>query len=288
MSRAADTPARKPRPQRSRVVGGKVKRAPRKKADAKTDARAPSPGPKPLPVAQAAATAPATSAGWPQPRRPGLLTLHRLILDRLDAGPERVSTANETALDDLTVAGPGKASAHGYRPTPRRVVRWALEGLPADVVRQSIFVDFGSGRGRAVFEAARLPFRRILGVEFAEELHDDAVMNLRHWPRSLMACRDVEFLHADVATVALPAEPLVVYLFDPFNERMTTRIAARLAEHGRRHGVHVVLVAPDHAMAFRESPAFKPVELPAATQRAIRLFSPYDVEIYSAAPGKRS
>src|SRR5690606_35080208 len=137
--------------------------------------------------------------------------------------------------DDLTILGPNRAYGHGHRPTPRRTIRWALEALPDDVVRQSTFVDLGSGRGRAVLEAARLPFRRALGVEFAEELHDDALLNLRHWPRSLMACRDVDFIHADAATVALPAERLVVYLFDPFNERMTTRVAARLAEHGRRH-----------------------------------------------------
>jgi hypothetical protein len=40
-------------------------------------------------------------------------------------------------------------------------------------------IDFGSGKGRALIVASECPFRRIIGVEFALELHRDAQQNIR-------------------------------------------------------------------------------------------------------------
>ena len=41
-----------------------------------------------------------------------------------------------------------------------------------------VFIDLGSGMGRMVLEAARYPFKRVIGVELVEQLHDLARANL--------------------------------------------------------------------------------------------------------------
>src|SRR5579863_4122649 len=41
------------------------------------------------------------------------------------------------------------------------------------------FIDFGSGKGRALLLASEFPFKRILGLEFAPELHTAAETNIR-------------------------------------------------------------------------------------------------------------
>jgi hypothetical protein len=101
---------------------------------------------------------------------------------------------------------------HRYQASrPERVIS-ALERLP---IRHDEFtlIDIGSGKGRVVLIAARMPFRRIIGVELASELHDVAVANVRRVrpddPRLELVC-------VDVTEYDFPAEPLVLYFYGPF------------------------------------------------------------------------
>ena len=95
--------------------------------------------------------------------------------------------------------------------TPQRAIG-ALQGLP---IRHDEFtlIDIGSGKGRVLLIAAQLPFRRIIGVEFASELHDIAVSNvLRVRPDD----RRLELVCQDVTDYDFPDEPLVLYFYGPF------------------------------------------------------------------------
>lgn len=216
------------------------------------------------------------------PYRALLRAVHRWLPDPT-ARLERVRTAQESALDGLAVVGSNLSHAEPCRPSPRAVLRKLLDTLPGPL-EQTTFVDIGSGRGRVVFEAAAKPFAHVLGIEFAEALHEDATLNLRHWPRARMRCRDVDFVCADALEAPLPAGDLAVYLFDPFDERMTLRMAARLAEHARSARVTVILVGIRDLTVFRESTAFTELPLPRAVSVWLRLFSPYPVHVFEARP----
>ena len=143
-----------------------------------------------------------------------LLGWHSRVFDREGARNERISTAEPAQLADLTIESPNLTYANDYRPSPRHLIGWALDCLP-EAVDDFVFIDVGSGRGRVLFEAARRPFERIVSIEFAEELHEDADTNLRHWPRSQMACRDIDLVHGDALDESLPEADLVVYMFKP-------------------------------------------------------------------------
>lgn len=255
---------------------------------------APDPGPAPEPHApreqsppaatrQPPAPGPAVPPARPLPPYRALLrAVHRWLPDPT-ARLERVRTAQELALDGLAVAGPNLRHAEPYRPSPRAVVRKLLGALPGPL-EQTTFVDIGSGRGRVVFEAAAMPFTRVVGIEFAEALHEDATLNLRHWPRARMRCRDVDFICADALEAPLPAGDLAVYMFDPFDERMTLRMAARLAEHARSARVTVILAGLRDPTVFRESAAFTQLPLPRSLSVWLDLFSPYPVRLFEARP----
>lgn len=47
-----------------------------------------------------------------------------------------------------------------------------------------VFLDLGSGKGKMLLVAAQFPFRRIVGVEYNERLHDTAVRNIRQYAKS--------------------------------------------------------------------------------------------------------
>lgn len=60
----------------------------------------------------------------------------------------------------------------GYLPAGWMSLRRIL--LPREVTDHDVFVDFGSGMGRVVLQAARYPFRKVIGVEISETLHSIA------------------------------------------------------------------------------------------------------------------
>jgi SAM-dependent methyltransferase len=100
-----------------------------------------------------------------------------------------------------------------------------------------IFVDFGSGKGRALMLASEYPFRRIIGVEFARELHAAAQANLAQYRSPTQRCHAIELHCQDAAEFVLPAEPTVFYFYNPFDATVMNKVLANmrasLAAHPR-------------------------------------------------------
>ena len=123
--------------------------------------------------------------------------------------------------------------------------------LDVDFARTA-FIDFGCGKGRAVLEAARFPFARVIGVEFAPELVDIALRN-----REIMAARGgltapVEFLCMDAARYRPPADlDLVCFFYDPFDDTVMAPVAERLT--ALTQPVSVIYLEPHCVGQFRKS-----------------------------------
>ena len=89
---------------------------------------------------------------------------------------------------------PGELAAHAVHyeasaiPKFRRAMR-AVQRTLGPRVAEFSFVDVGSGKGLVVMLAARLPFREVVGVEMAPELHETAEQNLCPVPRRAAAAR---------------------------------------------------------------------------------------------------
>jgi len=138
-------------------------------------------------------------------------------------GPVRVANAH-AALRDLPLGGGGDYS-------------------------QYTFIDMGSGKGRVLFAAAEYPFRNVIGVEFSNALHDDALANLKRYKYWGQRCADIEPVHADAREFEFPDDNLVIYLFNPFGPEVMGRMLANLERSLERHPRHVIVVMlwPDHS-----------------------------------------
>ena len=95
-------------------------------------------------------------------------------------------------------------------------------------LRDFIFIDLGSGKGRALMMAAPYGFKRIIGVEFMPDWHRAAKENIRKFTSSNPSCPPMESLCMDAQDFEFPAEPLVVYLFNPFPEPVFAAVMENL------------------------------------------------------------
>lgn len=210
-----------------------------------------------------------------------LILIHETILDREIEKVLFVPTRDHIKLSELTIRSLMRLSGHAYRPTPAKVFEWAMTPLDGEVKR-SIFVDIGAGRGRALLMASHYDFEKIIGVEFAEELHSDCLMNIAQYPRSRMRCRDVDCVLEDATHFEVPEQSAVFYFFDPFEPQILEEVLMRIA---RAYGLHqrpchLVFVDPPDPAAMRRWSMFEPVAIDRMLALKIKLFSPYDIAVY--------
>ena len=125
-----------------------------------------------------------------------------------------------------------------YQPTESALFHEMIEVLR----RQShldfhdfVFVDLGSGKGRTLLMASDYPFRRIAGVELLPALHQAAQENLSKYKSDSQKCFALESICADATQFPFPAEPTVLYLFNPFPETGLKRMIAHLEQSLRAH-----------------------------------------------------
>ncbi len=124
--------------------------------------------------------------------------------------PLGLDTSHEVSLATLGLQDEERVD---YEPSGWLGVRRALRRLPTS--DDDVFLDLGSGKGRVVLMAAQHPFRRVIGVELAPELHAVAGRNLAAC-RSRLRCQDVELVNADVTEFEIPDDVTVVYMCNPF------------------------------------------------------------------------
>ena len=81
-----------------------------------------------------------------------------------------------TYLSDLDIASPNWIDGNDYAAVEPARFRLVLSSFNI-AFEDFTFVDFGSGKGRALLLASEFPFTRILGLEFSPELHRSAEGN---------------------------------------------------------------------------------------------------------------
>lgn len=138
-----------------------------------------------------------------------------------------VDTGGFVSWRDLQTGGANDPYISGYIGIAPSVGRRAI-ALVEDV-SEDAFVDLGCGKGRAAIVASERPFRRVIGVEIAAALAKQARENA-----AIVAARyperpPIEIVHGDAAAFDLPPEPLILFLYQPFERPVMRRLLERLA-----------------------------------------------------------
>ena len=211
-----------------------------------------------------------------------LLWLHANVLDSAIERLFFVPTKGHVPLAGLTLRGNNRASGHDYKPTPNFVFKWALAAVAEEDIGRMSFVDYGAGKGRVMLLASQYPFTQVGGIEFAEELHDNATMNIAQFPRSRMKCRNVECVLDDVVNITPLDGAAVHYFFNPFAPEIFTEVLKGIVAsyHVRPRRLYVILIDMDAADLMHKTGVFQEVKLPPAERMQAQTLSPYTIAVY--------
>jgi hypothetical protein len=170
-----------------------------------------------------------------------------------------VRTAGDVALPDAAKVVGEIRDSEMYMPVRAANAHAALRDMPCTDLSEYTFIDMGSGKGRMLFVAAEYPFRKVMGVEFSDDLHEQALANIGTYKHERQRCRDIASIHADAAAVEFPDEKLVIYMFNSFGPEVMKRMLANLERSVMRSPRHVVMVMlwPERAEVVAGMPWMK-------------------------------
>lgn len=187
------------------------------------------------------------------------LTLRRRAGSVEDSFDKRFGT-NTAAIREIgsleIAASPSAIYAGRYEASNVEWIAKPLREIEQDL-SQATFIDFGSGKGRALLVAAGYPFKEVIGVEFSRELHEVSLGNIARFPKSAMRAGGIRSVCEDAGSFDLPRTNLVCYFYDPFGPPIMRRVLTRLMAHAKNgFDVKVIYINPHHRAIFEETGQF--------------------------------
>lgn len=88
---------------------------------------------------------------------------------------------------------------------------------------KDVFIDFGSGMGTTVLMAAMYPFKKVIGIEIAEEFNA-AAKNFLKKNRRKLKCKDIDLLLIDATRYVVPEDANFVYFYNPFHGEVLEKV----------------------------------------------------------------
>lgn len=144
-----------------------------------------------------------------------------------------VDTQSLVPLSDLTLVGDSREwdlADRKYEAAPVLTFASIMRSLPANR-GDFIFIDYGSGKGRVLLLAARYGFKRVVGVEFAQELYETSERNVdRFRRRRRRRLPEIQLVMGDAVNITLPNEPCVLFLYNPFPEEVLSQVLAHIED----------------------------------------------------------
>lgn len=122
-----------------------------------------------------------------------------------------------------------------------------------------VFVDLGSGKGRALLLASCYPFAEIIGVEFSRLLHETALHNIEIFQDTRQRCRTITSIWADASKFEIPEKPLMFFLHNPFDDAVMRPVVSHIEQSLQKcpRTIYVWYVKPEQRQVFDASKGFE-------------------------------
>jgi len=114
-------------------------------------------------------------------------------------------------------------------------------------------IDLGCGKGRVMVVAAHLGFKKLIGIDFAKELCEEATLNME---RTKAIINDIEWkvVYGNVLDYPIQPDDAVFFMFNPFVEETLSLFLDKLEisckENPRK--LWFLYASPQHAVTLEK------------------------------------
>ena len=142
-----------------------------------------------------------------------------------------INTHSIVNLDKLTLAGEDSDQNHHYQGASYYILFSIFNNLPAGI-KNFPFIDYGCGKGRALFVAEQCGFTNLIGIDIALELIEDANKNKEVYKKLNPESR-IHFTFSDATVYEIPSNASVFYFFNPFGPDVLKKVIVNIMESVR-------------------------------------------------------
>jgi hypothetical protein len=183
-----------------------------------------------------------------------------------------VETSGLIPAGNLTTGHPNDSHVTAYYGVAPSILRTLIDlwraTNPPHPIDHYTFIDFGAGKGRAMFLASELPFHHVIGIELNPVLADIAQLNLDHWLSShatditAAPLAPIRLYEQDALTFDLARTPTLAFLFHPFEAPVLKLLLRRIeSRFAKRPGLpapafDILYVNAECRSVFDQHPAF--------------------------------
>jgi hypothetical protein len=171
-----------------------------------------------------------------------------------------VNSNQSVATADLAVVGGNKAHGTFHQPIKPLVFEGAMDAF--QIPGKGVFVDFGSGTGRALMLAVLHGFTRVVGVEYATNINPVAERNLEEFRRRTRKEFDFRIVGIDAAEYEIDDDECVFFFYNPFGRPVLERVLGniRRSYESSSRPIHLVYGNPTQRQTLDEDPFWVAVE----------------------------
>ena len=164
-----------------------------------------------------------------------------------------INTHSIVNLSNLTLAGKSSDQNHHYQGASYFILFSIFNRLPLETKKFPL-IDYGCGKGRALFVAEQCGFTKLIGVDIAKELIDDANANKLVYKQK-NAQSEITFLFNDATKYQIPNDACVFYFFNPFGEEIMQNVITNIKESLKQNPrkIYCIYLNPKYKTVFEEN-----------------------------------
>lgn len=152
-----------------------------------------------------------------------------MVVDRWFDFQYGLNTCSCSDLDELTITADHKANGYLYKPVRILPLRRFFKALRPLLPRDSVLVDFGSGKARVLMVGAEFGFRAARGVEFAKELCEISQRNCEHYSARAKTATEFSTVEMDAAKYEIRPDENVFIMCNPFDDAIVKAVLENIA-----------------------------------------------------------
>jgi SAM-dependent methyltransferase len=161
-----------------------------------------------------------------------------------------IRTSKLNDLTQLSIKGNNKKHAEIYQGANYFLLENVLSYLQSIDANKNI-IDYGCGKGRVLAVAAFYGFNKITGIDFAEELCNEAKRNVSPL-RLRFSEKTFNVIHINAVDFKIEDDVNVFFFFNPFNEIVLKDVINNilLSLKKNKRVIHVAYINPRYKQLF--------------------------------------
>jgi len=191
-------------------------------------------------------------------KRRGVVGTIKKMLMYYDFYKKGVDFSSEN-LFELTLVGEHKEHGTAYLQNSYEVVEKIIKEIRKlnPKVKEGAFLDYGSGKGLPMIIAQREGFKRVIGVEFAVELYETSLLNMRR-----LGIENFELHNLDAAFYTPPKDVSLIFMFNPFDHVVMEKVSEKIVSQKDSfvNDVYIAYVNPTCNFVFTKDDNYEFIE----------------------------